>query len=469
MENKMLPVIAIVGRPNVGKSTLFNAITKSRTALVYDMPGVTRDRQYGEAIFDDRPFIVIDTGGLSGDDIEIDEHMAHQSIQAIEEADQVYFVVDGKGGLTSADEYIASLLRVRNKKVTIVVNKVDGIQEESALSDFYQLGLGEPIPVSASHRKGVNYLLETTLSDCLVEVDENAVTPKGIKFALIGKPNVGKSTLTNRMIGDDRVVVYDQPGTTRDSIYIPFKRFDKDYTIIDTAGVRRKSKVGETLEKFSIVKTLQAIRDAHVVVIVVDARDSLTDQDLHLIGFAIHSGRAIVVAINKWDGMRAIDKEEVKKQVDRRMQFVRDFAEIHYISALHGTNVGHIFESIDAAYDSSNKKLTTTDLTNALKIAMEENQPPMSGRFRIKPKYAHLGGHNPPVIVIHGTQVDKLPSNYQKYLTKFFREAFKLVGTPISLELKSTSNPFEGKKNKLTDRQEDRRRRFKKIIKKKSR
>ncbi|MDC0535008.1 ribosome biogenesis GTPase Der [Francisellaceae bacterium] len=465
----MLPVIAIVGRPNVGKSTLFNAITKSRTALVYDMPGVTRDRQYGEASLDEKPFIVIDTGGLSGNDIAIDEHMANQSIQAIEEADQVYFVVDGKGGLTSADEYIASLLRTRNKETALVVNKVDGVQEECALSDFYQLGLGEPFPVSASHRKGINHLLEATLSEILNVSEEDTVKPKGIKFALIGKPNVGKSTLTNRMIGDDRVVVYDQPGTTRDSIYIPFSRFDKDYTIIDTAGVRRKSKVGETLEKFSIVKTLQAIRDAHVVVIVIDARESLTDQDLHLIGFAIHSGRSIVVAINKWDGMKLDDKEQVKKQVDRRMQFVRDFADIYYISALHGTNVGHIFESIDAAYESANKKLTTTDLTNALKIAMEENQPPMSGRFRIKPKYAHLGGHNPPVIVIHGTQVDKLPNNYQRYLIKFFREAFQLVGTPLSLELKATANPFEGKKNKLTERQEDKRRRFKKVLKKRAR
>ena len=468
----MLPVVAIIGRPNVGKSTLFNVITHSRDALVYDMPGVTRDRQYGEAVVGDHSFIVIDTGGLSGKDILIDACMAEQALQAVEEADLVCLVVDGRSGLTAGDEYIATLLRSRNKSVMIVVNKVDGSLESSETSDFYKLGFLRLIPISASHRKGINEFLEQVL-----EILPNTVEPSnisnikqnGIKFALIGKPNVGKSTLTNRMIGDERVVVYDQPGTTRDSVYIPFERLGEKYTIIDTAGLRRKSKVNETIEKFSIVKTLQAIRDAHVVVIVIDARDILTDQDLHLIGFAIHAGRSIVVALNKWDGMSQDDRQQVKDQVDRRMQFVREFADIHYISALHGTNVGHIFESIHKAYESANKKLSTTDLTNALKVAMDDHQPPMVGRYRIKPKYAHMGGHNPPVIVIHGNQVNKLPANYQRYLIKFFREVFELIGTPITLELKATENPFKDKKNKLTERQQQKKKRFKKIIKKSKR
>ncbi len=446
----MIPVIALVGRPNVGKSTLFNVITKTRDALVYDMPGVTRDRKYGDAEFEDKPFIVIDTGGLTDEDEGIDSYMADQSILAIEEADVVFFMVDGRAGITSDDQYVAGLLRSRGKPTYLVVNKTDGIQEETACADFYELGFSEPMPIAASHKRGIGALLEYAVEPLLdaeeVNADIRNEAVKGIKFALIGKPNVGKSTLTNRMIGEDRVVVYDLPGTTRDSTYIPFQRGEQDYTIIDTAGVRRKSRVSEVLEKFSIVKTLQAIRDAHVVVIVVDAHDGLTEQDVSIVGFALHAGRALVIAINKWDGMSDYERDQIKTEIKRKLVFVTEFADIHFISALHGTNVGHLFKSIRLAYESANKKISTQDLTAVMKIAMEDHNPPVSGKHRIKPKFVHMGGHNPPIIVIHGNQVDKLPVSYQRYLMNFFREAFKLVGTPIKLELKNSDNPFKDRK-----------------------
>ena len=446
----MIPVIALVGRPNVGKSTLFNVITKTRDALVYDMPGVTRDRKYGDADFEDKPFIVIDTGGLTNEDEGIDSYMADQSILAIEEADVVFFMVDGRAGITSDDQYIAGLLRSRGKPTYLVVNKTDGIQEETACADFYELGFSEPLAIAASHKRGIGALLEYAVAPLLEAEEANAdirnEAVKGIKFALIGKPNVGKSTLTNRMIGEERVVVYDHPGTTRDSTYIPFQRGEQDYTIIDTAGVRRKSRVSEVLEKFSIVKTLQAIRDAHVVVIVVDAHDGLTEQDVSIVGFALHAGRALVIAINKWDGMSDYEKDQIKTEIKRKLVFVTEFADIHFISALHGTNVGHLFKSIRMAYESANKKISTQDLTAVMKIAMQDHNPPVSGKHRIKPKFVHMGGHNPPIIVIHGNQVDKLPVSYQRYLMNFFREAFKLVGTPIKLELKNSDNPFKDRK-----------------------
>ncbi|MDA7742285.1 ribosome biogenesis GTPase Der [Francisellaceae bacterium] len=467
----MIPVIALVGRPNVGKSTLFNVITKTRDALVFDMPGVTRDRKYGDAEIEDKPFIVIDTGGLTDEDKGIDSYMAGQSILAIEEADVVFFMVDGRSGITSDDQYIAGLLRSRGKPTYLVVNKTDGLQEEIACADFYELGFSEPMPIAASHKRGVYALLEQTVLPMLeaaeVEALEANEDVKGIKFALIGKPNVGKSTLTNRMIGEERVVVYDLPGTTRDSIYIPFEREGQDYTIIDTAGVRRRSRVNETLEKFSVVKTLQAIRDADVVVIVVDAQEGLTEQDVSIVGFALHAGRALVIAINKWDGMSEYDRDTVKSDVKRKLIFVTEFAEIHFISALHGTNVGHLFKSIKEAYRSATKKINTQDLTTAMKIAIQDHAPPVSGKARIKPKYAHMGGHRPPVIVIHGNQVEKLSNAYQRYLMNFFREAFELVGTPIRLELKSSDNPFKDQKikPKLRPEQERKRERFTKKMK----
>ena len=467
----MIPVVALVGRPNVGKSTLFNVITKSRDALVYDMPGVTRDRKYGDAEFNGHPIIVIDTGGLTDDDDGIDSYMADQSIQAINEADIVLFLVDGRSGLTSDDVYISKMLRKREKATYLVVNKTDGIQEESACSEFYELGIATPIPIAASHKRGVQSLLSDCLSP-LVDLEsesEEIEQYKGIKFALVGKPNVGKSTLTNRILGEDRVVVYDMPGTTRDSVYIPFQREEEDYTIIDTAGVRRKSKVNDTLEKFSIVKTLQAIQNSHVVVIVVDARDGLTEQDVTIIGYALHSGRSLVIAINKWDGMNYEDKDRIKSEIKRKLVFVNEFVDIHFISALHGTNVGHLFSSISAAYKSATKAISTTDITSAMKLALQEHQPPVIGKYRIKPKFAHIGGHAPPVIVIHGNQVDKLPLSYQRYLIKFFRQAFELVGTPIKLELSSSLNPFKHQKQspKLRPEQERKQERYTKKMSRK--
>ena len=453
----MVPVIAIVGRPNVGKSTLFNALTHTRDALVYDMPGVTRDRQYGQAIFEEHPYIVIDTGGLSDSDTGVDGSMASQSVLAIEEADLVYFMVDARAGLTSGDQYIAELLRTRGKPSVLVVNKTDGLQEEVAAAEFYSLGFDQLFTIAASHRRGVSHLLaQTLLPLCERALNDSAhaegeANKRGIRFALIGRPNVGKSTLANRMLGEDRVVVYDLPGTTIDSVYIPFSRNDEDYTIIDTAGIRRKGKVRETLEKFSVVKTLQAIKDANVVIVLIDAKEGLTDQDMHLMGFALNAGRAMVIAVNKWDGMTQNDKDRLKEEIKRRLIFLTDYVDIHFISALHGTNVGHLFASLKDAYKSATKKIATPELTQVLKMATQDHVPPMSGKSRIKLKYAHMGGHNPPIIVIHGNQVNNLPGSYKRYLEKFFREAFKLVGTPISFEFKQSENPYEPiKQRKLT-------------------
>ena len=450
----MVPVIAIVGRPNVGKSTLFNALTRTRDALVYDMPGVTRDRQYGPATFEENSYIVIDTGGLSDDDAGIDHSMAEQSILAIEEADLVYFLVDAQAGLTAGDYYIAKLLRTRSKPAILAVNKTDGMQEESAAAEFYQLGFEHLYNIAASHRRGVTHLLLETLLPLFEqelkdsEHAQDEANQQGIRFALIGRPNVGKSTLTNRMLGEDRVVVYDMPGTTIDSVYIPFSRQAQDYTIIDTAGIRRKGKVKQTLEKFSVVKTLQAIKDAHVVIVLIDAKEGLTDQDMHLMGFALNAGRAMVVAANKYDGMTQYDKERLKDEINRRLVFLEDYIDIHFISALHGTNVGHLFKSLQNAYQSATKKISTPELTQVLKLATQDHVPPMSGKARIKLKYAHMGGHNPPVIVIHGNQVSKLPGSYKRYLEKFFRQAFELVGTPVRLEFKQSGNPFEPTRKK---------------------
>ncbi len=453
----MVPVIAIVGRPNVGKSTLFNALTHTRDALVYDMPGVTRDRQYGQVVFDDHPYIVIDTGGLSDNDSGVDGSMAEQSIRAIEEADLVYFIVDAQAGLTAGDLYIAKLLRTRGKPSVLVVNKTDGLQEEVAASEFYSLGFEQLFTIAASHRRGVSQLLtETLLPLCQTTLNdsthaEGEANKRGIRFALIGRPNVGKSTLTNRMLGEDRVIVYDMPGTTIDSVYIPFSRHDEDYTIIDTAGIRRKGRVHETLEKFSVVKTLQAIKDSNVIILLIDAKEGLTDQDMHLMGFTLNAGRAMVIAVNKWDGMSQIEKDSLKEEINRRLIFLKDYVDIHFISALHGTNVGHLFTSLKNAYKSATKKISTPELTQVLKLATQDHVPPISGKSRIKLKYAHMGGHNPPVIVIHGNQVDHLPNSYKRYLEKFFREACSLVGTPITFEFKQSENPFEPTKHiKLT-------------------
>lgn len=483
----MLPVVALVGRPNVGKSTLFNRLTRTRDALVADFPGLTRDRRYGQASHGENNFIVVDTGGIDGTEEGIEIEMAEQSLLAIDEADVVLFLVDARAGLTVADEAIANHLRKKDKTTFLVANKVDGIDGDSASAEFYSLALGEVHQIAAAHGRGVSGLLDRALMPVVEELaqqftdemaesgleleqeseihidepefdengdvietnDEDAIPFEDapIKFALIGRPNVGKSTLTNRMLGEERVVVYDMPGTTRDSVYIPMTRNEQDYTIIDTAGVRRRGRIKEAVEKFSVVKTLQAIEDANVVLLILDAREGISDQDLSLLGFTLNAGRSLVIAVNKWDGLDQGVKDDVKRELDRRLGFI-DFARVHFISALHGTGVGHLYESIDEAYKSATKRISTSMVTRIMKMAQDDHQPPMVRGRRIKLKYAHAGGYNPPRIVIHGNQVKDLPDSYKRYLMNYYRKALDVMGTPIKIEFREGANPFEDKKQK---------------------
>ncbi len=471
----MVPVIALVGRPNVGKSTMFNRLTKSRDAIVGDLSGLTRDRQYGEARWQGRSYILVDTGGISGDEHGMDEKMAEQSLLAIEEADVVLFLVDARAGFTAADQMIGEHLRKRNKRSLLVANKVDNVDPEMARAEFAPLGMGDAIPVAGAQGRGINALLEAALGEFPRDVEEdlNADVKEGeeavlipgpsekdgIKIAIIGRPNVGKSTLVNRMLGEDRVIVYDEPGTTRDSIYIPFERNEEKYTLIDTAGVRKRGKIHEEVEKFSVVKTLQAIKDANVVIFVMDAREGVVDHDLNLLGFALEAGRAIVIALNKWDGMVPSERDYVKTELERRLFFV-SFADIHFISALHGTGVGNLYASVQASFKSAITRWPTNRLTQILEDAVQEHQPPMVNSRRIKLRYAHLGGANPPLIVIHGNQVEKVPTSYVRYLENTYRRVLKLVGTPIRIEFKGGENPYEKLKNTLTDRQVNKKRRL---------
>ncbi|HZX50821.1 MULTISPECIES: ribosome biogenesis GTPase Der [Pseudomonas] len=475
----MVPVIALVGRPNVGKSTLFNRLTKSRDAIVGDLSGLTRDRQYGEAKWQGRTYIVIDTGGISGDEEGIDAKMAEQSLQAIEEADAVLFLVDARAGLSASDQMIGEHLRRRNKRSFLVINKVDNIDADLARAEFSSMGMGESLAIAGAHGRGITQMLEAVLGsfpkdatepeegeeeEIVLEGQEAKRIPgpsekDGIKLAIIGRPNVGKSTLVNRMLGEDRVIVYDQPGTTRDSIYIPFERDDEKYTLIDTAGVRRRGKIFEAVEKFSVVKTLQAIQDSNVVVFVMDAREGVVDHDLNLLGFVLESGRALVIALNKWDGMEPSERDYVKVELQRRLFFV-DFADIHFISALHGTGVGNLYKSVQASFKSAITRWPTNRLTTILEDAVSDHAPPMVNNRRIKLRYAHLGGANPPLIVIHGNQVEAVPKSYIRYLENTYRRVLKLVGTPIRIEFKGGDNPYEGNKNTLTDRQVNKKRRL---------
>lgn len=444
----MKPVIALIGRPNVGKSTLFNQLTKSRQALVADLAGLTRDRQYGDVAFEGKSFIVVDTGGIGEADDgsgNIDDYMANQSYTAIDEADMVVFVVDGRAGLVGADTEIAQFLHKLGKPVFLVVNKMDGVHE-AASGEFYALGLGEPYPMAASHGRGVIGLLEAITADMPTDEVIDDTHDHGLKLAIIGRPNVGKSTLVNRLLGEERVVVFDMPGTTRDSIYIPFERAGRQYTLIDTAGVRRRGRIDEKVEKFSVIKTLQAIKDAHVVVAVMDAQEGITDQDLHMLGFALDAGRAIVIAINKWDNLSIEQKDLVKKEMDRRFHFI-PWVKVHLISALFGNGVGNLYPSIHKAYEAAMFKVSTSRLTQILQDAVVNHPPPMVSGRRIKLRYAHLGGHNPPVIVIHGNQTSSLPKSYQRYLENIYRDVFQLEGTPLRVEFKQNANPYEGKKN----------------------
>lgn len=460
----MIPTIALVGRPNVGKSTLFNQLTRSRDALVADFSGLTRDRHYGKGSFDEKPFFVIDTGGMGEIEQGIDEPMLEQSRQAVEEADLVVFLVDARAGLTPGDEEIANYLRRAKTPVIVAVNKTDGLDQDLVLGDFYRLGFDQVVPIAASHGRGVRTLLETALADfdfgeTPIEEDEGR-----IRIAVVGRPNVGKSTLINRMLGEDRVVVFDMPGTTRDSIYIDYERDGKAYTLIDTAGVRRRKNIRLAVEKFSIVKTLQAIEDAQVVILLMDASEGVVDQDLHLLGQVIDAGRSLVVAMNKWDGLEPSQRDWIKRELERRLVFA-NFADLHFISALHGTGVGHLYKSVEKAFDSAAQQLSTNKLTRILTEATKQHAPPLVRGRRIKLRYAHAGGHHPPVVVIHGNQTEELPNHYVRYLEKYFRQALNLEGTPVKLIFRTGDNPYKDKKQKLTLRQVAKRRRMMKHVK----
>ncbi|ADJ64437.1 ribosome biogenesis GTPase Der [Herbaspirillum seropedicae] len=442
----MKPVIALVGRPNVGKSTLFNRLTRSRDALVADLPGLTRDRHYGEGRVGERPFLVIDTGGfepVAKDGIMYE--MAKQTKQAVVEADVVVFIVDGRQGLTPHDKTITDFLRKCGRPVLLVVNKSEGMKYTSVTADFYELGMGDPYVISAAHGDGVADLVTEALDVAEAqrtpepEPEETAV--RGTKIAIVGRPNVGKSTLVNTLLGEERVIAFDMPGTTRDSIEIPFEREGRHYTLIDTAGIRRRGKVFEAIEKFSVVKTLKSISDANVVLLLLDAQQDISEQDAHIAGFVLESGRALVVGVNKWDGMESDQRNQIKMDLERKLNFL-SFAKFHFISALKSTGIGPLMKSIDSAYAAAMAKLSTPRLTRALEEALEHQQPRRKGSIRPKLRYAHQGGQNPPVVVIHGNALEAIDDNYKRYLEKHFRETFSLVGTPLRIEFRSGKNPF---------------------------
>ncbi len=440
----MIPVIALIGRPNVGKSTLFNVFTRSRDAIVANVPGLTRDRQYGVGERADKTFIVIDTGGLSGERETLDELMARQTQIAIDEADEVLLMVDAQDGLTGGDRQIAELVRKSGKSCRVVVNKTDGLIPEQAQAEFFALGFEHLHLVAAAHRKGTGALLDEVLArfPAAAGVEPAADGPV---VAVIGRPNVGKSTLINRLAGEERVVAYDQPGTTRDTIAVPFERRGRHYTLIDTAGVRRRGKVQEAVEKFSVIKALDAIERAQVAILVVDAQEGLTDQDLTLLGYVLDAGRALVIAVNKWDGLETDQREHVRQALARRLEFAA-FARRHFISARHGTGVGDLMTSVDRAHASATRDLNTRLLTDLLEEAVFRHNPPLHHGRRIKLRYAHQGGRNPPVIVVHGNQTRHLPASYLRYLTNFYIDRLDLEGTPLRIELKSGRNPYAGKK-----------------------
>ncbi len=464
----MLPTLVLVGRPNVGKSTLFNRLTGTRDALVHDLPGLTRDRHYGRGRIGDKPYLVVDTGGLepvAKDGIMAE--MARQTLQAIDEADAVIFLVDGRGGLTPQDKVIADRLRRARCPVLLAVNKTEGMNRAVVTAEFHELGLGQPLAVSGAHGDGIAELVNEALAPfpAEAEAEEDFGTPK---IAIVGRPNVGKSTLVNALIGEERVIAFDQPGTTRDSIYVDFEREGKRYILIDTAGVRRRGKVFEAVEKFSVIKTLQAIEDANVVVIVLDARENVSEQDAHLAGFVLESGRALVVAVNKWDGLDQEQRDNVKRDIGRKLAFL-DFARFNYISALKGKGLDALLKDVEAAHAAAFIKMSTPKLTRVLEAAVEQHAPPKRGLFRPKPRYAHQGGKNPPVIVLHGNALEGLQDDYKRYLEKSFRTAFKLQGTPLRIQIKEDEgrNPFEGKRRApLSENEANRRRREKRVRRK---
>jgi GTP-binding protein len=445
------PVIAIVGRPNVGKSTLFNRITKSRDAIVADHAGLTRDRHYGDARLGAREFIVVDTGGFEPDKpTGVVAQMARQARQAVAEADAVIFVVDVRAGLSAQDHDIARYLRTQEKRVVLAANKAEGMVDSPLLAEFHELGIGEPHPVSSAHGQGVRSLLEAALADFPVADDADAADAQGgaaerpIRLAVAGRPNVGKSTLINAWLGEERLVAFDQPGTTRDAIHVPFERGGQKFELIDTAGLRRRGKVFETVEKFSVVKTLQAIADANVVLLLLDATQGVSDQDAHIAGYVLESGRAVVLAVNKWDATDDYQRQTLQRSIETRLSFLR-YAPVVHISAIRRTGLTALWKAIVQAHASATVKMPTPLLTRLVHEAAEHQAPPREGRFRPKMRYAHQGGMNPPLVVIHGTSLDHVSDSYKRFLEGRLREHFKLVGTPVRIEMRSAANPFDDK------------------------
>ena len=442
----MIPTIVIVGRPNVGKSTLFNRLTKSRDAIVADAPGITRDRHYGEGRLGAKPYLVVDTGGFEPvATAGIYHEMARQTRQAVDEADAVLFTVDARAGLTAQDRTIAEELRRSGRRVWLVVNKAEGLRSEDAAAEFHELGLGDPLPVSAAHGENVSDLVELVLADFPAAETGHTEETDRPRIAIVGRPNAGKSTLVNALLGEERMIVFDQPGTTRDSIYIDFEHAGRPYTRIDTAGVRRPGRINEAAEKFSVVKTMRAIADAHVAVLVLDAQQEIAEQDAHIAGFILEAGRALVLVVNKWEALDEGQREMVKRMLSRKLNFL-SFARMHFISALEGHGIGGVMKSVDGAYAAAMAKLPTPKLTRALQAAVSQQQPPRAGYGRPKMRYAHQGGSNPPRIIVHGTALEHVPASYRRYLERYFREAFKLQGTPLKVELKSGRNPYAPKR-----------------------
>ncbi len=438
----MLPVIALLGRPNVGKSTLFNRLTRSRDALVANYPGLTRDRQYGRGRLGSKPYIVVDTGGLTSSDDRLAERVSRHALQAAAAADALLLLVDGREGLSAADQTITHDLRRLGKPLYLVVNKIEGLNTDLVASEFYSLGLDQPYLIAAEHGQGVLELIETVLAQTPdTATDDTAESSDSIRLAIIGRPNVGKSPLVNRLLGEERMLASDLPGTTRDSVRVPFAKDGQDYTLIDTAGVRRRSRVHETIEKFSVLKPLQALEQADVVLLMLDARQGIAEQDASLLGHVLNSGRGLVIAVNKWDGLEPEVRQKVRNELDRRLGFV-DFARIHLISALNGSGITEVLTSVRQAYASATGKLSTPKLTQLLEQAVAHHQPPLVQGYRIKLRYAHQGGQNPPIIIIHGNRVERVPETYRRYLVNYFRNALQLTGAPLRIEFKSGDNPY---------------------------
>jgi GTP-binding protein len=466
----VLPVVAIVGRPNVGKSTLFNALTRTRDALVADIPGVTRDRQYGISRVGATPCLLVDTGGLVSNAEGIDYLTAQQVHQAINESELVLFIVSARDGLMAEDAEIAALLRRSSRKVVMVANKIDGLDEDTAMADFASLGMGDLLPIAATHRRGLESMMKVVDRHLpvLPETDDEGADADRMRLAILGRPNVGKSTLVNRLLGEERVLAFDQPGTTRDTISVPLERDGQLYELIDTAGVRRRSRISEVVEKFSTIKALQAIDRAHVVILMLDASEGLTDQDTTLLGHVLTQGRALVIALNKWDGLDADHRKRVRSELDRKLTYV-NWAQRVTISALHGSGIQELINAVQVAWKSALKDFSTPELTRVLKAAFDAHQPPMKQGRTAKLRYAHAGGKLPPRIVIHGSRTDTVPDGYRRYLVNRFIKHFKLKGTPVFLSFRDSDNPYKDRKNILSRRQLDKRKRLKKFTGRKSR